>query len=162
MARRYIDGPEVMLTVNDGIFLDAQFYSGEQYELLEPKRLFPVSGLTQYISLMDSEGNEVAVIRNLDTLIPESRQAVEQVLHEQYIIPKLKRFVRSSEKFRIWKWTWETDKGEVTFEIINHVASIKTFYDGRVLIKDGNDNRYEIPNLNDLDKRSLKMLLPNL
>lgn len=162
MARRYIEGPEVKLTVHDGIFLDAEFYQGETYTMLEPKRLFPVSGLMQYIALMDSEGNEVAIIRNLESLLPESKEAIEQCLNEQYIIPKLTRFVRQSKKFRIWKWTWETDKGEVTFEVINHVASIKTFYDGRVLIKDGNDNRYEIPDMNALDKRSLKMLLPNL
>lgn len=162
MARRYIEGPEVKLTINDGIFLDAEFYGGEKYELLEPKRLFPVSGLTQYISLMDDKGDEVAIIRNLDTLLPESKAAVEQVLYEQYIIPKLTRFVRQSKKFRIWKWTWETDHGLVTFEVINHIASIKIFYDGRILIKDGNDNRYEIPDMNALDKRSLRMLLPNL
>ena len=162
MARRYIDGPEVKLAVRDGIFLDAEFYHGEKYEMLEPKRLFPGSGLMQYIALMDSEGNEVAIIRNLESLLPESKQAIVQCLHEQYIIPKLTRFVRQSKKFRIWKWTWDTDKGRVTFEVINHVASIKTFYDGRVLIKDGNDNRYEIPDIHALDKRSLKMLLPNL
>ena len=162
MASRYIDGPEVRITENDGLFVDVEFYGGEKLTMLEPKRLFPVSGLTRYITLLDEEGNEQAIIRNVDNLMPESKEAIEQCLHEHYIIPKLTRFVKRSEKFRIWIWTWESDHGMVTFEIINHIASLKLLYDGRVLIKDGNDNRYEIPNLYALDKRSLKMLLPDL
>ena len=162
MARRYIEGPEVQLTQRDGIFLDLTFYGSETLEMLEPKRLFPITSMTRYISLLDTEGNEQAIIRNIDDLLPQSKEAVERCMHEQYVIPKLTRFVRRTQKFRIWMWTWETDHGEVTFEVINHFATVKLLYDGRVLIKDGNDNRYEIPNVYALDKRSQKMILPDL
>ena len=46
------------------------------------------------------------------------------------------------------------------FEIRNHLTAIKPLYDGRVLIKDANDNRYEIPDIKKLDKRSRRMLNP--
>lgn len=59
-------------------------------------------------------------------------------------------------------WTVETDRGEFTFEIVNHIRSLKMFYDKRILVKDSNDNRYEIPNIYDLDKRSQKLILPNM
>ena len=59
-------------------------------------------------------------------------------------------------------WTVETDHGIITFEIRNHNASVKPLYDGRVLIKDANDNRYEIPDIKKLDKRSQAMLDPKL
>ena len=42
------------------------------------------------------------------------------------------------------------------------MASVKPLYDGRVLIIDANDNRYEIPDYRKLDKRSRKMLEPKL
>ena len=67
-----------------------------------------------------------------------------------------------SEKFKIWMWTAETDKGIVKFEIRNHLTAVKPLFDNRVLIKDANDNRYEIPNLLELDKKSQKMIIPNL
>lgn len=162
MSRRYIEGQEAKITINDKLFVDVEFYDGEKFEMLEPKRLFPTSGVTKYITLLDLDGNEKAIIRNIDTLLPESKEAVETCLNEHYLIPKLKRFIERSEKFQIWMWTWETDNGIVSFEIINHIASIKLLYDGRVLIKDGNDNRYEIPNIYELDKRSFKMIMPDI
>ena len=159
---RYIEGPEVKFTENDKIFVDAEFYTGEKFTELELHRMFPITGLTKYIALLDKEGNEIAVIRNIDDLLPESKKVVENCLTEYYMIPRITRFIKMSEKFKIWMWTAETDKGICTFEIRNHITAIKPLYDGRVLIKDANDNRYEIPNVNELDKKSLSMILPKL
>lgn len=159
---RYIDGPEVRFTLNDGIFLDTEFFSGEKYTALEPHRMFPISGKNGYIALLDEDGNDIAIIRNMDTLPEAERKKVQSALDELYMMPKILRFIKMSEKFNIWMWTAETDKGIFTFEIRNHITAIKPLYDGRILIKDANDNRYEIPNINDLDKRSQKMLIPNL
>ena len=159
---RYIEGSEVKFTENDKIFVDVEFYTGEKFTELELHRMFPITGLTKYIALLDKEGNEIAVIRNIDDLLPESKKVVENCLTEYYMIPRITRFIKMSEKFKIWMWTAETDKGICTFEIRNHITAIKPLYDGRVLIKDANDNRYEIPNVNDLDKKSLSMILPKL
>lgn len=159
---RYIEGSEVKFTENDKIFVDVEFYTGEKFTELELHRMFPVTGLTKYIALLDKEGNEIAVIRNIEDLMPESKKVVESCLREYYMIPRITRFIKMSEKFKIWMWTAETDKGICTFEIRNHITAIKPLYDGRVLIKDANDNRYEIPNVNDLDKKSLSMILPKL
>lgn len=160
--QRYINGEQVKLTVNDKIFIDAEFYSGEKFTGLELRRLFPITGLNKYIALMDGDGNEIAVIRDINDLMPESREAVESCLYEYYMIPKITRFIKMSEKFKIWMWTAETDKGIYTFEIRNHLTAVKPLYDGRVLIKDANDNRYEIPDVNKLDKKSRKLLLPKI
>ncbi|MBQ8228446.1 MAG: DUF1854 domain-containing protein [Clostridia bacterium] len=159
---RYIEGSEVRITENDKVFVDVEFYTGEKFTELELHRMFPITGLDKYISLLDSQGNEIAVIRNINDLMPESKAVVESCLKEYYMMPRITRFIRMSEKFKIWMWTAETDKGVCTFEIRNHLTAIKPLYDGRVLIKDANDNRYEIPDYNKLDKKSLKMILPKL
>ena len=162
MPRNFIDEQAVKLTVNDKIYIDAELYTGEKFTMLEPHRLFPVSGLMHYISLLDEEGNEQFIIRNIDNLLPESKQALLDCLNERYMIPKITKLIKRTEKFEIWMWTVETDRGEYTFEIINSYQSIKILYDGRILIKDGNDNRYEIPDLYALDKRSIKLILPDV
>lgn len=159
---RYIEGPEIRITENDKVFVDVEFYNGEKFTELELHRMFPITGLTKYVALMDSEGNEIAVIRDINDLMPESKAVVENCLREYYMIPRITKFIKMSEKFKIWMWTAETDKGICTFEIRNHLTAIKPLYDGRVLIKDANDNRYEIPDVNILDKKSKKMILPKL
>ena len=162
MARNFIDGNEIRLTVKDKIFCDAEYYTGQKLSDLEPRRLFPVSGLNDYITFLDSEGEEQFILRRLDNMEPHQRELLQGCLEEYYRIPKIKRLITFSEKHCIWLWTVETDRGEFTFEIVNHIRSLKMFYDKRILVKDSNDNRYEIPNIYDLDKRSQKLILPNM
>ena len=162
MSIRYIDGPEARITDHDGLLVDVEFHGGEVLLGVEPRRLFPISGLSKYITLLDSEGHEQAVVRDVTKLLPESRDVIEASLREHYMIPKIQRMVKMTEKFNIWMWTAETDRGTYTFEIRDHNTTVKPLYDGRVLIKDANDNRYEIPDINALDSRSRRMILPNL
>ena len=163
MILRYIDSTEARITENDGILVDVEFFENkEKLTGLEPRRLFPVSGLDKYITLLDSEGVERAIVRDISQLLPESRAALERSLMEYYMIPRILRFVKMSENFKIWMWTVETDRGEYTFEVRDHINSVRELFDGRVLIKDASDNRYEIPNINALDARSKRMILPNL
>ncbi len=162
MARNFVDPNAVRFTVRDKIFVDAQLYTGETFKSLEPQRLFPISGLMKYISLLDEEGNEVMIIRDIEQLMPDAKEAILSCLNERYMIPKITKLIKRTEKFKIWMWTVDTDKGIYTFEIINSYQSIKILYDGRILIKDGNDNLYEIPDLYALDKRSIKLILPDV
>ncbi len=163
MILRYIDGPEVRFTVKDKVFVDMEFYyTGEVFTDMELRRMFPVSGKNKYIAVVDGEGNEQAMIRDINNLDKYSKEAVLSCLEEYYMMPRILKFTDMSEKFGIWMWTAETDKGTVTFEIRSHLTAVKPLYDNRVLIKDANDNRYEIPDYTKLDKKSKKLLIPNL
>lgn len=162
MSRNFINGNEIRVTVKDKIFADVEFFTGEKFCDLEPRRLFPVSGLSEYITMLDSEGEEKFIIRKIDEMEPEQARLLRNCLEEYYRVPKITRLIDRSEKFRIWMWHVETDRGEYTFEIRNHLQSMKMFYDKRILIKDANDNRYEIPDIYKLDKRSQRLILPDM
>ena len=163
MILRYIDGPEVRFRVKDKIFVDMEFYQHDEvFKNMELRRMFPVSGKNKYIAVLDPEGNEQAMIRDTNNLDKESKAAVESCLEEYYMMPRILRFIEMSEKFGIWMWTAETDKGIVKFEIRNHITAVKPLFDNRVLIKDANDNRYEISDYTKLDKHSRKLIIPNL
>jgi len=162
MPRNFIDGNEIRLTVKDKIFCDVEFYSGQKFENLEPRRLFPVSGLSEYITFLDENGDEQFIVRKLDNMEPEQKALLQGCLDEYYRIPRITKLITRTEKHKIWMWTVDTDRGVYTFEIINHIQSMKMFHDKRILIKDGNDNFYEIPNIYELDKRSQKLILPDM
>ena len=142
----------------DSTHVKCEIYDGDTFDSVEPRRLFPLSGLSRYITLLDSDGHEKAIIRDLSTLMPESREAVEQCLDEYYLIPKISAILDRKEKYGIIKWTVETDKGLRSFDIRNVFSNVKLLYDNRVLIRDSDDNRYEIPDCTKLDAKS-KMLL---
>lgn len=155
---RYINGDEVRITKAGTCLVDVEFYGGEKLTALEPRRLFPLSGLRNYITLLDSDLKEKAIIRSIDALMPESKAVIEECLETYYLIPRITAVLNIVEKFGILKWTIMTDRGERTIRIKNRHSDIKTLYDGRILIRDANDNRYEIPDVNALDKHSQKLL----
>ena len=162
MARQYIDSDEVRITRGAAYTLNLEFFDGRKFEEVEARALFPISGPTRYITLLDKDGKEIAVIRNLNTIMPESREAVEDALREYYLIPKIIRILDRDEKYGVLKWTVETDRGIREFDIKNRQSDIKTVYGNRVLIRDSNDNRYEIPDWEKLDIKSFKKIATDL
>lgn len=151
-----------MFTHAGANLVNAELYNGTQLHNLEPRRLFPISGLTKYITLLDENGVEQAVIRNIHHLIPESREVIMQCLDEYYMVPKITSLIDMREKYDIIKVEAQTDRGRVSFDIRNRHHDIKVLYDKRVLFRDANDNRYEIPDYNKLDRHSRKLLVSEL
>lgn len=132
---------------------------GTVYEDLEPRRLFPISNLDEYITLLDSAGKEVALVRKLSDLDADSEEALRRIFADYYMVPQILSVLDSEEKFGSLKWKVRTDRGDVSFRINNRHNDIKVLYGTRrMIIRDSNDNRYEIPDLDALDKRS-RMLL---
>jgi hypothetical protein len=142
----------------DIALVDMELYDGRYFENLEPRRLFPVTGLEKYITLLDSAGVEQAIIRDLNTLPPKERKIIEECLNEYYLVPKISKIIDCSEKYGVLNIQAETDRGEVLIEIRNVLSGLKLMYGTRVLLRDHNDNRYEIPDLQQLDKNSRMMI----
>ena len=136
--------------------------NGEVYEKLEPRRLFPVSAATVYITLLDKDGVEVGIIRSLDGLSPESRRSIEYSLNDYYLVPTITRIISITEKYGTLHWQVETDRGIKEFDIRNRNHDIKVFYDGKVRVRDSDDNRYVIEDYKKLDKHSRSLLIADL
>lgn len=162
MARLFLTGNDVRIKSHDRIFIDAELYTGEIYTDLEPRRLFPVTGASDYITFLDENGEERFILRHISDLPPNQQEMLEKCLWEYYRIPKITRIINRHDADHIWTWIVDTDRGEYTFEITNMLNAIKMFYDKRILITDSKDNRYEIPDLYKLDRRSINMILPEL
>ena len=136
--------------------------NGEKYEALEPRRLFPVSNSSVYITLLDSDGKEVGIIRDIGKLSQSSREAIEYSLNDYYLVPTITRIISVTEKYGTIHWTVETDRGIKEFDIRNRNHDIRVYPDGRVRVRDSDDNRYIIPDYSKLDKHSRTRLIADL
>ena len=158
MARLYVEYDMARFTRKDITHVDMELYDGRKFENLEPHRLFPLSGLEKYITLLDSEGIERAIIRDLRTLPPWEKKTIEECLEEYYLIPRVEKIDHIEEKYGVVTIDARTDRGQARIEIRNILHGMKLLYGTRVLLRDGNDNRYEIPDLQQLDKRSRQLI----
>ena len=158
MARIYIDSHTARIKRKDLYTVTLTLRDGTVIDDLEPRRLFPVSNTEQYITLLDKNEREVGFVRDFSELDEASEEALRQCFAEFYRIPKIERVLESVEEFGSLTWRVMTDLGEVSFRIRNRHSDIKLLRDGRVLVRDASDNRYEIPDWGKLDKRSRHLL----
>ena len=162
MERYFVDPVNDKIIREDLYLVRLEKQNGEVISSLEPKRLFPFTMPSEYITLIGEGRKEVAVIRRLDELSEGSKDAILSCFKEIYLIPKIIRVRSCSGKFGALKFDVETDRGDIIFSIRNPHSDIKVFPDGRLVFRDKDDNRYEIPDINKLDKHSAHVLFPYL
>lgn len=147
-----------VITRNENNLVDLRLDGGESYEGLEPRRLFPVRMADKFITLLSEEG-EVAVIRDLSELSPESRAVIRESLEDYYLVPTITRIISAADKYGTLRWTVETDRGIRSFDIRNQNHDIRISKDGKVRVRDADDNRYVIPDYKKLDPHSRAKLI---
>ena len=163
MARYFVDPKTDKIVREDVYKVKLIKGDGEEIADLQPKRLFPFTRPDQFITLMCEDGSpkkEAAVIRDVRELDDSSRSAIESCFDEFYMIPKIIRVIDTIFKFGSLRWIVETDRGVIEFRIRNMNSDIKMLDGKRMLVRDSNDNRYEIPDINALDSKSMHKLFP--
>lgn len=162
MARIYIDQYTGKISRSDIYLVTLTLKDGTVIKDLEPRKLFPVSNATMYITLLDNEEREVAFVRDLEELDADSAAALQECFKEYYRIPQIVKLLSSDERFGSLTWKVETDRGTVSFRIRNRHSDIKCMNGKRILIRDTNDNRYEISDYTLLDAHSRHILFSYL
>lgn len=161
MARIYVtEKDEITLCENNLVTLKTA--SGEVFEKLEPRRLFPVSRSEVYITLLDEEGVETALIKAITDLNADSAKVIRESLDDYYLVPHITRIISTEEKYGTLRWVVETDRGIKNFDIRNRNHDVKVFKDGKVRVRDSDDNRYVIDDYNKLDPHSRARLIADL
>ena len=89
MPRYFVDANSVRLSAASFCTVRAELFSGEVFDELEPRRLFPLSGADEFISLLDADGKEQMIVRKLSALDDESAEALKAALSDYYRIPKI-------------------------------------------------------------------------
>lgn len=160
--------PRIYLTGNDKItpaennLVDLTLSDGREFLGLEPRRLFPISRENEYITLLDESGVEIAIIKSKSDLDPESWENIKYGLDDYYLIPHITKIISKQDKYGTLRWTVETDRGIKSFDIRNRNHDIRVYKDGKVRVRDADDNRYTIDDYRKLDPASRARLLVDI
>jgi len=161
IKRIYVDASSV-ITSGENNLVDLKTADGKVYEALEPRRLFPVSRGDVYITLLDGEEKEVALIRDVSELESKSAKVIESSLNDYYLVPYISAILSASEKSGTLHWRVETNRGIKDFDIRNRNHDIRIYSNGCVRVRDADDNRYIIDDYRKLDKHSRHLLISDL
>ena len=121
-------------------------------------RQFPFELLWEFISVLDEEQCEIGIIRNLSLFEESSRKLLTDELHRRYYSPVINKIHSMKERYGFSYWKVQTDEGEVSFTLHDTYRSIIRAGGGRIIFLDVDGNRFEIPNVEALDRKSYKKI----
>ena len=117
-------------------------------------RAFPLSSPDEHIVLRDGAGQELGLIESLRALPEPVRALVQDALNRHYFLPRITKINALSERFGAAVWDVETDRGPIIINTQSIIDSLTEVGKGRYLLRDTNDNRYEIRNVEEMDEDS--------
>lgn len=161
MPRIYVTGEDRIIPSENNL-VDLILADGRVITRLEPRRLFPVSRESEYITLLGEGGAEAAIIKKLSELDADSREVIFESLMDFYLVPHILKILSKVEKYGTLRWTVETDRGIKSFDIRNRNHDIRVYKNGAVRVRDSDDNRYTIDNYHNLDPQSKARLLVDI
>ena len=129
--------------------------NGETHTELQTQRSFPLNAPTKFIALLNSKGKEIGIVEDMADLDPDSRKALQTALEQTYFMPSITRINNITTKYQVPTWHVETDHGPRSFEIPSSKRDVRVIGETRVLLRDADGNRYEIPDFRRLDPESI-------
>lgn len=121
-------------------------------------RCFPFETPDEYISVLNKDGREYAMIRRLSDLPEEAQAIIKAELDRKYLCPTILRIKALKEKLDYSFWEVETDIGEASFSMHDTYRNIARVGNGMLIITDVDGNRYRINDVAELDRKSFKKI----
>ena len=121
-------------------------------------RAAPLSYPDQYISFLDGKDEEICMVDDLGELDEGARAIVAEELDRRYLTSVVQEVHSLRNEFGTSYWDVQTNRGQREFVVQNVAENAQWLGDHRLLLLDVDGNRFEIPDLEALDRRSLALI----
>lgn len=129
---------------------------GQVYRNIHLVRCFPLSHEEKYISVLDDNEHEIGIIEDISVCQPQVRRLFLDILNTSYLVPHITKVNNINMHGYVPVWNVETDRGPRVLELQSRRETF--MIDNRVVIRDADGNRYEIPDVTRLDQRSRRLV----
>ncbi len=150
---RIFEADQVRLELNPDRTVKLR-YEDKVYPRVKIVLCRPLYDPDHYASVQTTKHKEIGIIRPVKGLRKADREVVQESLLGYYLTCRIKRVVSLAHQFGAVYWSVETDKGPREFVIRGISEHVRWLADSRLLITDVDGNRFEIPDMEKLDKAS--------
>ena len=130
----------------------------KEYDRVFLHRNFPNEMADEYISVLDRDNNEIGMIRNISCFDELSAEILKRELKRKYRIFTISKITSVKEKYGYSYWNITDETGDHEFTVQDTYRSITKITSDRIYVTDIDGNRYEIPSLSELDRKSAKRI----
>ena len=131
--------------------------NGRQYAGVIPVRAFPIAAPNEGVSLLSSEGHELAWLERLDILPPALRGLLEEEFALRDFVPEITALKSVSSFGTPSTWLVETDRGETSF-VLKGEEDIRRLSRHALLIAAGHGVHFSVKDMGALDQASRRLL----
>ena len=156
---RYVEANEVRAWLPEGsAHLRSELVGDQTILSARIRRAFPSSKPGEYLSIQTDDNKEVAMLRSVEGLEPESRRLIDSEIDRRYFTPTIDQIFTLRMEAGMWKFVVSTQRGEAEFYVRNWRDNAFEIGPGRWLIHSVDGGRFEIMNLEGLDSRSRTLM----
>ncbi|HTD03919.1 DUF1854 domain-containing protein [Undibacterium sp.] len=130
---------------------------GQVHEKVSPVRAFPIQAPEDGISMVLSDGKEVAWIDRLSDLSEANRVLLDEELEGREFMPEIQRIVSVTSFATPCTWQVETDRGDTEF-VLKGDEDIRRIGAASLLVADNHGIHFLIRDMFEIDKHSRKIL----
>lgn len=114
----------------------------------------PLSQPDRYICFLDEKNEVICTVEDPIDLDTVSQRIIKEEIEQRYMTAIIKRIDSLKSEFGVSYWEVQTDRGDREFVVRNVSENAQWITDRRLLLLDVDGNRFEISNLEHLDKKS--------
>ncbi len=132
-------------------------YNGEESRAFLVRQ-FPFECEWEFISVLNEEREEIGIVRATSLFEGKMREVLEEELRRRYYSPVILDIQSVKERYGFSYWKVHTKEGEVSFTLHDTYRSLIRAGEKRLILLDVSGNRFEIPDVTALDRKSYKKI----
>ena len=118
----------------------------------------PLSQPSRYICFLDEKNEIICTVEDPRVLDTESQRIVKEELNQRYMTAIIEQVYSLRKEFGVSYWDVQTNRGGREFVVRNVSENAQWISERRLLLVDVDGNRFEIPDLDALNKKSLGLI----
>ena len=158
-----IEANQLILKSLDGSFLAGSCDDTTESQRVFLIRTFPATRPNEFISVRywneNGDDLELGLIRNINDWPNETRARLQQTLNRRYLLRRITSIHTLKLSFGFLEFDVETDAGRLQFSSRWTQSKALTYGENGKLLIDTNDNRYVVPEINELSPRDREVFL---
>lgn len=154
------------LTPNNSVFSETKGgfitlnLDGEDKGMVNIICTFPFTAPSEFLSVRtaDDKMEELGIIEELSDFDNDTVAIIKKQLEIRYFMPEILKVYSVKEEYGHTYWSVQTNKGKHKFTSHSGSSGSVIRLQNRVIIKDSDQNRYEIPDITKLTPKEMKKL----
>ena len=159
LEMRFLTADIAVFARTEGGFVSLKF-GEKEYKRVGVYLTFPLTNPEEFISIReaDEKAKEIGMVEALSQLPKDQQEMLREQIRLRYFMPVIKKVLDVKEEYGYAYWHVETSFGVCRFTTHMSGDVVVSLSDSRLLVKDIDGNRYEIPDFYALGVQERKKL----